>query len=165
MAKSIYEEYTELPQKLLDEVKREVEAHNLKGDQVKRVLDRVRAEFENAMISPGEAIGIVTAESIGEPGTQMTLNVFHFAGVAEVSVTLGLPRLIELFDARKTPSTPILDVYLEKQCFKDEKRVKEVAARIKETRLKDIAESFALNITKSRIDVDLDQKKMKDLNI
>ena len=119
MAKSIYEEYTELPQKLLDEVKREVEAHNLKGDQVKRVLDRVRTEFENAMISPGEAIGIVTAESIGEPGTQMTLNVFHFAGVAEVAVTLGLPRLIELLDARKEPSTPRIEVYLEKDISKD----------------------------------------------
>src|SRR3989338_9164597 len=166
MVKDISEQYSGiLPEKLIDEAKELCINQKLNSKETEKVFERVKKEYESALIDPGEAIGIITAESIGEPGTKMTLNVFHFAGVAEVSVTLGLPRLIELFDARKTPSTPILDVYLEKQCFKDEKRVKEVAARIKETRLKDIAESFALNITKSRIDVDLDQKKMKDLNI
>ncbi|MBS3153395.1 DNA-directed RNA polymerase subunit A'' [Candidatus Woesearchaeota archaeon] len=165
MAKSIYEEYTELPQKLLDEVKREVEAHNLKGDQVKRVLDRVRTEFENAMISPGEAIGIVTAESIGEPGTQMTLNVFHFAGVAEVAVTLGLPRLIELLDARKEPSTPRIEVYLEKDISKDPVKVKRVAASIKETKLWEVADEFTVNMSQSRIEVYPNKSKMRDFVI
>src|SRR3989344_5665575 len=59
---------------LLDEVRKGVEDNKLKGDQVKKVLDRVRDSFESSKISPGEAIGIVTAESIGEPGTQMSLS-------------------------------------------------------------------------------------------
>ncbi len=56
-----------------------------------------------ARVGPGKAVGIVTAQSIGEPGTQMTLRTFHFAGIKERNVTLGLPRLIELVDARKKP--------------------------------------------------------------
>src|SRR5256886_12984464 len=62
--------------------------------------------YKRALVEPGEAAGIVSAQSIGEPGTQMTLRTFHFAGVREQNVTLGLPRLIEIVDARKIPSTP-----------------------------------------------------------
>ena len=63
-------------------------------------------------MEPGEAVGIVAAQSIGEPGTQMTLRTFHYAGVKEQNVTLGLPRLIEIVDARRIPSTPIMTIYL-----------------------------------------------------
>src|SRR5207237_8944935 len=52
--------------------------------------------YKQALVEPGEAAGIVSAQSIGEPGTQMTLRTFHFAGVREQNVTLGLPRLIEI---------------------------------------------------------------------
>ena len=82
-------------------------------------------------IDSGEAIGIVTAQSFGEPSTQMALNVFHFAGVSEMQVTQGLPRLIEIFDARKTPSSPKMEIYLKKQ-FNNEKDVKVFAEKIKE---------------------------------
>ena len=64
-------------------------------------------------VAPGEAIGIITAQSFGEPSTQMALNVFHSAGVAEMQVTSGLPRLIEIFDARRIPSTPEMEIYLD----------------------------------------------------
>ena len=67
------------------------------------------------MVEPGEAVGVVTAQSIGEPGTQMTLRTFHYAGVKERNVTLGLPRLIELVDARKKPITPTMDIYLDEE--------------------------------------------------
>ena len=71
--------------------------------------------YRKSMIEPGEAAGIVSAQSIGEPGTQMTLRTFHFAGVREQNVTLGLPRLIEIVDARKIPSTPMMVVYLRQE--------------------------------------------------
>jgi DNA-directed RNA polymerase beta' subunit len=70
---------------------------------------------KNEKLDPGEAIGIVTAQSFGEPSTQMALSSFHFAGVSEFQVTSGLPRLIEIFDARRTPSTPTMEIYLEKE--------------------------------------------------
>jgi len=65
-------------------------------------------------VEPGTAVGAVAAHSIGEPGTQMTLKTFHFAGVASMNVTLGVPRLKEIINASKVVSTPIMKVRLEK---------------------------------------------------
>lgn len=76
-------------------------SYPLSKSGIKKVVHKIMDLFEKAMIEPGEAAGVVTAQSIGEPGTQMTLRTFHFAGVKERNVTLGLPRLIELVDARK----------------------------------------------------------------
>jgi len=64
------------------------------------------------MIVPGEAVGAVAGQSIGEPGTQMTLKTFHFAGVASMNITLGVPRIKEIINASKTISTPIITAKL-----------------------------------------------------
>ena len=68
---------------------------------LKQVCKKGLSLYAKAKVEPGQAVGIVTAQSIGEPGTQMTLRTFHFAGIKERNVTLGLPRLIELVDATK----------------------------------------------------------------
>lgn len=120
----------------------------------------VDREYFKEPITPGEAIGIITAQSFGEPSTQMTLNVFHFAGVAEFAVTLGLPRLIELFDARKEPTTPVMEIYL-KQEYNNEKDAERIASRIKEVRIKDIASEIQINFTDMKIDIKLDSKSLR----
>ena len=135
------------------------------GDKKKEVIKRVKEEYENAKINPGESIGIVTAESFGEPGTQMILRTFHFAGVAEAEVSLGLPRLIELFDARKTPSTPRTEIYLKHGIKNDKEKVKAIATQLVETKLQDIATEFFLNLTQFRIEINVDKKKMRELKI
>ncbi|MEE9563502.1 MAG: DNA-directed RNA polymerase subunit A'/A'', partial [Nitrosopumilaceae archaeon] len=84
-------------------------------------------------VEPGQAVGIVTAQSIGEPGTQMTLRTFHFAGIRERNVTLGLPRLIELVDARKKPVTPTMDIYLDEESKTSREKAIEVARNILQT--------------------------------
>jgi len=155
----------ELPKKLEEEAIELSKEHKLGEPKRKEILKRVKEEFENAQITPGESIGIITAESFGEPGTQMTLNVFHFAGVAEMGVTLGLPRLIELFDARKEPSTPRTEIYLKRGFTKDKEKVKQIAAQLVETKLQDISLEFSLNLSLSRVEITLDKKKMKDLKI
>jgi len=155
----------ELPPKLLNNVKKEVSKHKLNSKQVKEILDTTKKEFEEAKINSGEAIGIITAESFGEPSTQMTLNVFHFAGVAEVNVTLGLPRLIEIFDARKLPSTPSMEIYLKSPHNKDGTKVKKVANKIKETTLKEITSEFSISLIKSHIEINLEKKKMQEIGI
>src|SRR3989344_618728 len=160
---SVYDEFNDLPELLIEEVKEL--SKGLDSNERKKVLKRVREEFEKAKISPGEAIGIITAESFGEPGTQMILRVFHFAGVAEMSLSLGLARLIELFDARKTPSTPLTTIYLKHGYKTDLDKVKIIAASIKETKLKDIADEFSFNLTQFRIEVILNKKEMKELKI
>ena len=75
-------------------------------------------------------MGVIAAQSIGEPGTQMTMRTFHYAGVAEINVTLGLPRLIEIMDARKEPSTPTMTIYLEPDFAVDRDKAREVSWQI-----------------------------------
>src|SRR4030042_1152238 len=60
------------------------------------------------LYNPEEAIGVIAAQSLSEPATQMTMRTYHFAGTAGIQVTLGLPRMIEIFDARKEPRTPTI---------------------------------------------------------
>ncbi len=111
-------------------------------------------------LTPGEAIGVITAQSFGEQSTQMTLNVFHFAGVAEFAITLGLPRLIELFDARKEPTTPVMEIYL-KQQYNNDESAESIAQRIKEVKLEDISTEILINFTEMKIEVKLDGKKLR----
>ncbi|MEO9321024.1 MAG: DNA-directed RNA polymerase subunit A' [Nitrososphaera sp.] len=103
---------------------------------IKRVLDLT----DRALAEPGEAVGVVTAQSIGEPGTQMTLRTFHFAGVKERNVTLGLPRLIELVDARKKPVTPTMDIYLDEAHRVSREKALEVAREVLYTQIGDLVE-------------------------
>jgi DNA-directed RNA polymerase subunit A' len=104
-----------LNERLAKELKEKLMASHLTEDGAKAVLERVGDALDYSRVEPGEASGIVAAQSIGEPGTQMTLRTFHFAGVRERDVTLGLPRLMELVDARKIPATPSMDIYLDKE--------------------------------------------------
>lgn len=89
-------------------------------------------------ISPGEAVGVVAAQSIGEPGTQMTMRTFHYAGVAE-HVPTGLPRVIELVDVRERPKNPLIEIRLKKQYAKDRKAAEKLARDVEEVRVEDIA--------------------------
>ena len=107
--------------------------------QLKQACDLAIAEYNKARVDPTEAAGIVGAQSIGEPGTQMTMRTFHFAGVAEINVTLGLPRLIEIVDARRTPSTPTMTIFLKESVKGDRKAASRIANQIETTTLKDIA--------------------------
>ena len=160
---NIYDNYNDLPHALMEEIKEKSKGLDQTGK--KKVLKKVKEEFYKAKISAGESIGVVTAESFGEPGTQMILRVFHFAGVAEMSLTLGLTRLIELFDARKKPSTPLTSIYLKHGYKSDLNKVKAIAASIKETKLKDVTDEFSFNLTQFRIEVVLNKKEMRELKI
>ncbi|WP_268541980.1 DNA-directed RNA polymerase subunit A' [Candidatus Nitrosotenuis cloacae] len=113
----------------------------LSRDGVDKVLKKALDLYNKAKAEPGQAVGIVTAQSIGEPGTQMTLRTFHFAGIRERNVTLGLPRLIELVDARKKPVTPTMDIYLEEKYKKSREKAIEVARNTLQTKVSALVES------------------------
>ena len=85
----------------------------LTAAEARKVVTCAAADMKMSRVDPHEAVGITTAQSIGEPGTQMTMRTFHYAGVATVNVTQGLPRVIEIVDARKVPKTPTMLVYLD----------------------------------------------------
>ena len=119
---------------------------------------------KNEKIEPGEAIGIVTAQSFGEPSTQMALNVFHFSGVQEMQITLGLPRLIEIFDARKSPSTPLMEIWLEKE-FNNEKDARVIAEKLKEATLKEIVSEMKVNFSDKRIEAVVNPEMLRTLHV
>ena len=101
--------------------------------------------FNKSKVEPGQAVGIVTAQSIGEPGTQMTLRTFHFAGIRERNVTLGLPRLIELVDARKKPVTPTMDIYLDEESKTSREKAIEIARNVLQTKVSSVIDHIETN--------------------
>ncbi len=127
---------------------------------LKEILKQTVDRYEQHLVEPGEATGILTAQSIGEPGTQMTMRTFHYAGVAEMNVTLGLPRLIEIVDTRKNPSTPMMEIHLPKKTANDQKEVERIASEIEITKMINIAE-VETNITNMQVVIRPDIKKLK----
>ena len=150
---------------LMDELKRELKKAKLKKKGVDQIIDLTSKHYKRALVEAGEAVGIVAAQSIGEPGTQMTLRTFHYAGVREQNVTLGLPRLIEIVDARRTPSTPIMFIYLEKKKRKNKEKAIEIARRIIYTDVEDIAKAIYDDPKHEEIVVDLDRTLMENRGI
>jgi DNA-directed RNA polymerase subunit A' len=147
--------------RLAKSVKDGFENSKLSKNGIEKVAKKGLELYNNAQAEPGQAVGIVTAQSIGEPGTQMTLRTFHFAGIAERNVTLGLPRLIELVDARKKPVTPTMDVYLDKESKTDQKKAVEVARNILETSIKDLLINTDTDY-KTKINLNINSKKLAD---
>lgn len=115
-------------------------------------------------IEPGEAIGIVTAQSFGEPSTQMVLRTFHFAGVTEMQVTQGLPRLIEIFDTRKKPSSPKMEIHLKKE-YNNEKDARIFAEKIKEVTIEEISSEIKLDFSDKKIEIKIDKEALKHTHI
>lgn len=130
------------------------------AEQVGKVAEHLWRQYRSHKIDPTEACGILGAQSIGEPGTQMTMRTFHYAGVAEINVTLGLPRLIEVVDARRVPSTPMMQVYLETEVRSDPEAVQRIAAEIETTVLLDIAD-VDTDLGAFQVVVTMDDKKMR----
>ena len=128
--------------------------------KLKDIVSRAIGDYKKNLIDPSEACGIVGAQSIGEPGTQMTMRTFHYAGVAEINVTLGLPRLIEIVDARSTPSTPMMNIYLRDEYRLNPELAKDVANQIEITKLNDVADIGA-DLTNLVIIISPDEKTMK----
>jgi DNA-directed RNA polymerase subunit A" len=91
----------------------------------------------------------------------MTLNTFHYAGVAEINVTLGLPRIIEIVDARKNPSTPIMTVYLDEKHRYDREKALEVARKIEGTSLENLAREMSTDILNYEFIVEIDPERLE----
>ena len=160
----IFKEYKDkLPLKIIDDIKAGLPAKVAKA-KVKKIFEMVYDEYERSKVHAGESVGVVSAESMGEPGTQMTLNTFHFAGVSEMNVTLGLPRIIEILDARKVLSTPMMEIYLTAPYNKG-KDIKKIASTVKETKAGDVVDEFMINIIDSVIEVKVNEDRMNELEI
>ena len=140
----IYEVLTEekesLQPMIVDDLVKLIFHRKVTPAQIKKIINLIKENLEKYHIDSHESAGILAAQSIGEPGTQMTMRTFHYAGVAEINVTLGLPRLIEIVDARRAPSTPMMEIHLDEDIRKDLKKMEKVISEIEMTHLIDVAD-------------------------
>ncbi len=153
-----------LPRKLVEDTAAALESKKYSEKQLKEIVRVVCDKYMKRLVDAHEAVGIVAAQSIGEPGTQMTMRTFHYAGVAEMNVTLGLPRLIEIVDARKVPSTPMMEVYITKEYRNNLDEVKRIASNIEITALKEVCE-IQTDASRMEIIVIPDSEKMKEKSL
>ncbi|MHA2231987.1 MAG: DNA-directed RNA polymerase subunit A'' [Candidatus Hodarchaeales archaeon] len=166
MREEIDHKLSDIPPKIRTDLHdRLMQIDELQKEELAAIIKLVARQYERSLVEPGEAIGTVAAQSIGEPGTQMTLKTFHYAGVAELNVTLGLPRLIEILDARKNPASPVMKVYLEEEYSKDREEARTVQRRIELTTVEKVADSIDTDLAAMKIVVTLNPKLMADKGI
>jgi DNA-directed RNA polymerase subunit A" len=151
-----------LPPKVMDELVSKLSILELSKKEFDEICDNVIESYERSLVEPGEAVGTVAAQSIGEPGTQMTLRTFHYAGVAELSVTQGLPRLIEIVDARNNPSTPTMKIYLDPKMANDRNEARRIARDIEMVLVESVASNISIDLLRQAIDIRLDPELMED---
>ena len=135
---------------------------DLTDDELTELIRKLKAAYDRAHVEAGEAVGTVAAQSVGEPGTQMTMRTFHYAGVTELNVTLGLPRLIEIVDARKDIATPTMDIYFTEERRNDEEFVRTLANQIGKSTINDVLSDFNLNYGTMEVEAVLDNKKIEE---
>ena len=154
-----------LPPLIIEQLREKLLQLKITKKQLNRIIEEVIKAYKMALVEPGEAVGTVAAQSIGEPGTQMTLRTFHYAGVAELNVTLGLPRLIEIVDARRNPSTPMMTIYLEEEYRHSEEKAREIAQKIEMTKIENVAKNVEIDLVNRRILIVLDPELMKNKGV
>ena len=151
---------SKLPQGIVRNIAEKCIAHGMKAKQIEKIVHGAIEQYNSNRIDATEAVGVIAAQSIGEPGTQMTMRTFHYAGVAEMNVTLGLPRLIEVVDARRVPKTPIMEVYLEPDISSQKNKALEIASMIEAKSVSQLAR-ISTDITNLRVLIEPNAKVLK----
>jgi DNA-directed RNA polymerase subunit A" len=149
----------DLPFKIIQELQASLRGAKISKKQLDEIVERTKQAYAHAKVENCEAVGMVAAQSIGEPGTQMTMRTFHYAGVAEIDVTLGLPRLIEIVDARREPSTPMMTIHLSPEISGNREQVRKLAWDLEETTVSDLG-TIATNLNEMTIIIDINEKQL-----
>ncbi|KAH6960758.1 hypothetical protein DER45DRAFT_170532 [Fusarium avenaceum] len=136
-----------------------VKEHRLNKLAFDYILGELQNRWDRAFVNPGEMVGVLAAQSIGEPATQMTLNTFHFAGVSSKNVTLGVPRLKEILNLAKNIKTPSMAVYLNTPLARQE-QAKKLRSMVEYTNLRSVTSVTEIyydpQITETNIPEDVD---------
>ena len=126
--------------------------------------EKLEERYEQMQYEPGEAIGIVAAQSLSEPATQLTMETYHQAGGAQVDLTAGLPRLIEIVDARREPDTPSMEVYLAED-YNNEEDAKDVARKLREIKFEDLVKQDTIDIMQLEVEYVLNKNLLSDYDV
>jgi DNA-directed RNA polymerase subunit A" len=133
---------------------------NLSPEKKEDLLER----YKGMQYEPGEAVGMVASQSLAEPATQLTMETYHQAGAAQVSLTKGLPRLEEIVDARRNPKTPTMIVKLLPE-HDDEETAKEVARKLREVKIGELVKQESLDIMSLEATYHLNESLLEDYEI
>jgi DNA-directed RNA polymerase subunit A" len=158
--KIVNELKADIPLSIITSLAAKIGGKKLTKKEIATVIKKSYERYQEHLIDAHESAGIIAAQSIGEPGTQMTMRTFHYAGVAEINVTLGLPRLIEIVDARRVPSTPMMEIYLDETVKYDRDEVRKIASGIEITKIVDIA-SIETDMVNLQVIIHTDPKKLE----
>ncbi|MGZ7130408.1 MAG: DNA-directed RNA polymerase subunit A'' [Halobacteriota archaeon] len=153
-----------LPLNVKNDLFAEFRDFQLSDDEIDEVLEITKNVYKRSKVEPCEAVGTIAAQSIGEPGTQMTMRTFHYAGVADINVTLGLPRLIEIVDARKVPDTPMMTIFIDAESANDRDKALQLGWEIEATHVSDIADILA-DTDEMQIYLEFDDRALQQRNV
>jgi len=123
-------------------------------------LSKLEEIYKRSLITPGEDVGVIAAQSIGEASTQLTLRTKHTAGLTIINTTSGLPRLVEIFDAKKDISTPTMNIYLKEDIKKSKQKVLEFANKLIEIKMNDIISSYTISARRNIVDLTIDKEAL-----
>ncbi len=154
----------DLPPSIKEAMQMGLKGVEVSSKQLDEIVSQVSSDYQHSRVEPCEAVGVVAAQSIGEPGTQMTMRTFHYAGVAEINVTLGLPRLIEIVDARKSPSTPTMTIKLNQDYAHDRDLAREVAWAIESSSILHLG-SIATDLAEMNVIIELNPSALEQRKI
>ncbi|PIN85209.1 MAG: DNA-directed RNA polymerase subunit A'' [Candidatus Diapherotrites archaeon CG11_big_fil_rev_8_21_14_0_20_37_9] len=154
-----------MPVKIMEDIDAVIAEIKVTGKEKEKLLERVYKHYEDTLVEPGEAVGIITAQSLGEPGTQLTLRTKHYAGAAEVSVGSGIQRVEEIVDGRSKAKYPSMTIYVkDEEIKKDPKKMDKFAKNLIDVRIGDIVkitEEFA----KNKVTITFDQEAVDERNV
>ncbi len=125
-------------------------------------LSELEKIYQRSLVTPGEAVGVIAAQSIGEASTQLTLRTKHAAGLSVINTTTGLPRLVEIFDAKKEISTAFMDIYLKPEYARSKEKASAFANKIIEIKIGDITPSYTVSPRKKEIEFLVDKDLIKE---
>jgi len=124
------------------------------------LMQTIVLDYKRSIVAPGEMVGMIAAQSIGEPTTQMTLNTFHFAGVASKSnVTRGVPRIEEILSLSASLKNPSLTVYLKPEDETDREKASTIQYMLEHTRLEEIVKSIEICFDPDDLNTLIDEDK------
>ena len=150
--------YEGLPKSLVEKIEDVAKKKRLSKEKIEKLVEEVRKSHMKSKYEPGETVGILAAQSISEPATQMTMRTYHMAGSAGINITYGLPRFIEIFDAKREPETPVMSVFLKRQ-FNNREVAMRIAEEIVEKNVNYLTKRSSINLADSSIEIEPNDMK------
>lgn len=153
-----------LPTKIIERIEDYSKKRKFSDSKKKKLLDVVTQRYNEGLVTPGDAMGLIAAQSIGEPGTQMTLRTKHYAGSLEVSVGQGIQRVIEIVDGRLKAKYPSMTIYVDPEISKSDKKIKKFAHTLLDIKVGNIGD-FEEDFENKSVTFVLNDEKIKDMDL